>query len=337
MSVWRGIEYVEAAPTGPNEQYGTDASRVLRTLYFTERPTIARRQEIARAFIGYAEVKVATKGLTTFIYLSRTTPHFYPAIDFRGPYLWCQSLVGSEMVTADGVETTALHAGPADDLTATSEWWKATFEYRTCPFDVKEDSAVVAVAGELGGYPDEGDALRRGWVNTRYISKMVEPGGRVIPLRQGVLKYAGVLDARGQPVPTMEPFPFNETLAHVNYFWAGIPLSAYPLGVVQASLNTVNTTTFDGYHPGTLLLLDAREVPRIDAFGQRVLDVTYRMLWAQRQRANAFQGMGHNAILRVSAQFGAEWTLVSSDGSIDPDKYPYRNTDFSKLFHPSQT
>lgn len=332
MASWRGIEYVESSPQGPSEQYATDASRVLRTLFFPGQPSMADRYRIAQQFLGYAEVK--TNPISFKRYVSRTTPHYYPSIDFDiDPHLYCQSLVQSEMVTADDAEDTLLHA--AGDKTATSAWWKAVFEYRTLPGDVKEDSAVLAEAGELydvvptgGPNPDEGDALRRGWANTRYIAKVVEPGGRVIPLRHGAFLF-------GDGKPSMEPFAFNETLQNITYFWSGVPLDGYPLQTVQTLLNTVNADVFDGYYPGTLLLIDAREVPRRDAFGQRTLDATYRMLFAP--RCNALGNpLGHNAILRISPIAGPIWQLLSADGVVGSTKRPYRSTDFSRLFHPDQ-
>jgi hypothetical protein len=334
MATWRGWEYVEAAPAGPNEQYAPDASQITRTLYFPIRPTVAQRQQIGRDWIGYAQRKVSLSGK---VYISRTTPHFYPARDLaQGPHLYCQSLASSEMVCADDVESSALHAD--GDLTAVSDWWKTTWVYRTLPYDVKadDDPAIPALAGELLFHPDEGDALRRGWANTRYIVKLPEHGGRVIPIRQGVFIFVGVLDTAFHTVPTMEPFPFNETLVQVHYQWFGVPLDAYPFSYVQTALNTVNDATFDNYTTGTLLLLDAREVPRRDAFGQRTLDVTFKMLWAPRANADG-ACLGHNAILRIKPDVGPRWTLISTDGSAALDRRPYRYTDFSKLFHPVQT
>jgi hypothetical protein len=268
------------------------------------------------------------------------TPHFYPETDFAvGAYLYAQTLPGSEMVVADDSETTASHA--PGDQTALSDWWKATFEYRSLPYDIHEDESVLATAGELyvsvaEAYPDEGDALRRGWAVSRYVSKLVEPGGRVIPLRNGCFYYVGVATAGGKDIPTLEPFPFNETLQHVNYVWHQVPLEGYPIKAVQTQLNTVNDAIFDGYPKGTLLFIDARETPRRDPFGQRTLDATYRFLFAPRCNAGLVGPLGHNAILRVDRILGPRWTLVSTDATNGADKLPYRATDFSKLFHPDQ-
>lgn len=338
MANWRGIEYFEEAKGGPSETWGVDESRVIRTLLFfgadrNSGPTFPLRQAIAENFIGKPNYTIAGGKKC----ITRLTPHFYPSGGSTN-YLYCTRILNSEMVGRPLTPHSPAKTAVGDKI-ALYPCWRVTFEYRMLPYDIREDNEVKAVAGELyvsatEAYPDEGDALRVGWTGTRYISRIVRPSGRVLSLRQGVLKYEGVTDGSGRVVPTLEPFPFNETSCRVEYRWVQVPISAYPAATVQTYLNTVNDATFDGYTTGTLLFLDADIVPRRDPFGQRTVDVVYRMLWSPRH--NGTTALGHNAIPRIHAG-GVTYTLVNTSGTAgETAKRPYRYTSFVNLFHPVQ-
>jgi hypothetical protein len=337
MASWKGIVFYEAHPGSPNETWATDSSRVTRTLLFfgddLETPiTLDQRHAIAEAWIGYAKRTVAGGK----VYLTRETPHFYPSRNGL-TYLYCQALLHSEM---GGMPLPAESPVFADigDKTASFPCWKATFQYASLPYRVKEDSEVLARSGadsplwvsDDERYPDEGDALWRGLRYTRYVHRSIESGGRVIPIRQGMMKYAGILKD-DKPVPTAEPFPWNEVYDHWTYTWYGVPEEAVPWNAIHACANHVNHTKFDGAFLDTLLFLGQKMVQRQDSFGQFVVDITYRFMWCP--RPDGARVLGHQGILRVHAG-GINYERISSDGTDDPAKYPYRRADMTALFRP---
>lgn len=331
MATWRSIEYTEVSPRSPDEQAAQDASRVLRTLDFpgnTVPLTFERREYIRRQFLGYS----ALAGNGSQNWVSRVNPHFYPAPSLdQGPYLYAQSFIHSEMISTTDSETSDLHA--VGDRTALHPRWRVMIEYRTLPWEIKEDDAVLGTVAPFVGITDEGDVLRQGWIYSRNIAKRVEQGGRLIIIPGGMYKYAGT-----DPVqPTREPIPINEVADDVHYMWT-CPLDGVPEAVIEKQLNTVNDAPFDGYSLGTLLLLSAAKSLKRDPFGQWIAEITYRMKYSPKFQVtgpDTGTAYGHNAILWHRST-GTEYHFITTDGSGDTGKMPYRYTKFANLFRPKQ-
>lgn len=344
MASWRGYNYVEEVRTSPHESWATDASRTTRSLLFfgadnNTGPTYLERESIAQYWLGYATVLTGTGGRR---YVSRFTPHYLPS-GTGSPYLFATSLMSGELIGRPFNPTVHANTAPGDKQ-ARSRCWRATFQYSVLPYDIREDSAVLATSGSplyvsaSDRYADEGDALKTGWSGTRYISKHIEQGGRVIPIRTGAFKYDAVFNAGGDHVPTMEPIPYNEAVNYVTYTWYGVPLAGYPAQAIAVQLNTVNNATFDGFAKGTLLVLGVKVVPHRDPFGNRTLDIQYRMMHCSRYNSTSATPFGHNSILHIPAPGGGApaWEKVSVTGDGDDTKRPYRYTDFGNLFRPDQ-
>lgn len=347
MATWSGIEYYEDAKGSPHESWATDASKATRTLLFfgadrTTGPDVADREIIAQTWLGYAYVATGTGGRKA---VKRFTPHYLPAVSGT-PYLYCTALVSGELVGRPLRPTTHRTSAPGDRL-AKSLCWRATFQYSVLPYDIREDDAILANGGPLyvgvgDAYPDEGRKLAVAWSGTRYITKQVEHGGRVIPLRAGLFFYqeTGTLGSADPPtaVGTSEPIPFNEAISYITYTWHGVPADAVPFIAIGGQLNTVNDAKFDGFNKGTLLLVGHKLLPRRDSFGTRTFDVQYRMMYCARANSAGVGPLGHNAILRVRNDAAPAWWLVTAngDGAADDTKRIYRYTDFERLFRPDQ-
>jgi hypothetical protein len=331
VAEWRGIPYVERTDM---EQVAPDGSRVLRTLEFLateEGLSWEERENIKRQFVGYAFIKQSLDG--TKNYISRVTPHYMPAPAIGSPiYLYCHGFAGSENLGPSNNETTILHA--AGDRTVYPLRWRAQVEYRSLgAMEVREDDEVLATAGDLVGFPDEGDCLRRGWINTRSVHKRREPGGRVIPIRSGALKYVSYVIG-GVNAPTLEPLPFPETWQPTWYMWS-VPIEGYPESIIQDQLNTVNHETFDGHPRGTLYASAYQEDIKRDPFGNWMAHLTFKMIFSPRKNAVG-SPLGHNAALYISPSTGPRYSLLSTDGSNFESKQVFRYTDFGNFFRPKQ-
>ncbi len=344
MSTWKGIEYYEISPSSPNEQAAQDGASVQRKLDFPLIEGVGHqaREEIRREFLGFVTVGQND----TQMWLLRENPHFLPGNILTGePYLYAMSLVHSEMLgPADSEEALAI-GGAAGDHLALYPRWRTTFEYRSVPWEIKEDDDgdVLAQLGPLsiaGGldfiaHPDEGDALRRGWINTRNIVKRREPGGRVIPIRVPPFKFVGLTDDGGKPIQTAEPIPLNEAWETVWYRWT-CPLEVYPELQTVLLRNTVNDAAFDGHPKATLLFVSLTENLRRDPFGQWIMEVTYKFLFSPKVARDGTTVLGHQAIYYPFGPAGPGYYEVSTDGTNTDAKKIYRYGDFTKLFRPIQ-
>lgn len=340
MASWRGYIYTEAAPNSPEESYSSDNSRAVRCLQFSGSLSRSERLAVARAFLGYATLQqvpedVAGPGVVRK-YISRTTPHPYQGDS--------TSMYATRILRVAHIGEPGNEPGGNGDVVSRYPYVRMWIEYSTLPYDIAEDDAVRALTNTSPLYisagaqfADEGYWLQSSWTSTRYITRTVDPSGRVTTLKQGMLRFAGTAGSAGYPdgIPTFEPIPFPEGMAVINYTWWGVPAAAFPQSTIQSSLGKINDGSFDGFSTGTLLLLSVSLKPRRDPFGQRTLDVGYKMMWMPKVGADGTV-YGHNAIPWVSQSAGVGYYTVSSDGSANASMMPFRSTDFMAFFRPTQ-
>ncbi len=342
MANWQGNEFFEVSPGSPSEQAAQDGASIQRTLDFPMIGGIGHddREKIRREFLGFV-----TYGQNADQrWILRTNPHFLPGNFLSpGPYLYAQSLVHSQMLGPAASEDAAIIGGALDDELAFYPRWRATFDYRSVPWQVLEDNdplilpstgPLAPTMGDPIAKPDEGDALRRGWGKTRNIVKRREPGGRVIPIRVPPFKFIGLFDITLRNIQTMEPVPLNESWETVWYRWT-CPLDIYPFKQVELCMNAVNDAAFDGHAKGTLLFVSRQENIKRDPFGQWIMEVTYKLLYCPKV-SRAGVPLGHNAIYYPFGTSGPGYYEVSIDGAADDTKKIYRYKDMTVLFRPRQ-
>jgi hypothetical protein len=348
-----GIKVYEESPASPSETWAFDGSRSSRSFFVSAPATPAVRYAVAKAFLGFAKVLTETDGSRPWLH--RQLPYgdpptadddLNPSADVR-PFLWCKSLPGGSPV---GLPS----ADPATG-SATYRTYKVAAELRTVPYRVLEDWEVslqaqagpLAAAGALPARPDEGDALRRGFANTRYITREIEHGISLMQLKEAWLYF----EAEGggailnKSIPMGVPLPqYTHTL---RYTWWEVPLGAVPRGAIAACSNCVSGTEFDGHAAGTLRFMTAQERVYNSPLGPGLLcDVTYALAFlpnTERREVDLGGGvmgsrqLGWNSIPAV---------LRPADGGTGFDYYrvvdetgkpPYASADFSALFRPGQT
>ncbi len=339
--LWRRTTYYEKSPQSPNEQWASDDSRTLRQ--YVINGDVESRYWAAQDFLGYATVEGVTVNGKFQYFISRVTPHGLQFANQRNErFLFAQAITRTE----------PLGVGELDDnFPELAGYTKAviTVEYRTVPWDVREDSAVLAGAangstlydtGTSIGFPDEGDQLAAApaftngqtpFAASRYVTRAYRPGVKFLMLKNGMMRYVDGT-VTGTPIP--EGIPYAIPFTTCSYVWMNVPLAAYPAKTIERALGTVNLSRFDGFTAQTLLLLSA--VPRWgrDSFGNRIMDVEYTMKWQPNVSPQTGVPLGHNTSLRNVGGF-LQYQLLSSDGLVTGD-YTHRVTDFSLLFKPEQ-
>ncbi len=221
-------------------------------------------------------------------------------------------------------------------------------KYKNLSYVVLPDEDVLATDGPLStnvseffplkpARPDEGDALRLGWLNfSRYVTRVAEDSTKVVSLPQGFSFFVDPGAARPFPVPT--GFPVVDTRTTYRYTWHMVPLEAVPINSIIQCRGQVNAATFDGMAAGTALL---------DGFAYRVwqcvvsdrwyADVTYKVVWAPRYDDQSTTQRGWNSWIRAK-DGQARWWPISVDGAaIGGNNRVFRTQNFATLFRPDQT
>lgn len=337
-----------SSPASPSESYAFDASRSSRSFQIRD-ATPERRYLTAKALLGY--VDVLTEGSRRYIH--RQAPYANPPVSDpdlnpnRAPSLWCKSI-------PHGAPVPSVPSADPQTGAATYAAYRFAAEFRSLPYAVKEDYQVFATAGPLaagGGLnslPDEGDCLRRGIANTRYITISVQPGIKRGVLKEGSLRF----EASPGPGPLVGVgIPIAQYTAHVIYTWYEIPYSAVPWKAIVRCAENVNGPIgaggiFDGFAAGTLLLESTAIRTYTCPLSPRLLcDVEYRMAYLPNEEERLTGGvrrlLGHNSIYSVIPApqgDGGDYYYVNTSGmpGAAGGRYPHSYEDFSTLFRPDQ-
>lgn len=340
-------EFFESAGDrkSPVYRFANENAQVQRNLFLTAPElSYANILAAAQALVGYATVEEDFDGPGGIKrrWISRSLPAAFaclPSPDNLGAlsYLWCTSIASAEPASrpesVDG------------DLSITNyDWYRLSTLWETRLDNLFEDDAVLADAGPLSpiataiARPDEGDALRRGWEHTRFITRQVDAGSRTVTARS-IAFWAlqeGVV-AQG----LNEGIAIAESRATVRYVWLGVPYEGVPFATINGRYGYVNDAEFDGFAAGTLLNLNSRYRQYRSAFGQRLLDYSFEMMYQPHFDEPSGQYMGWNSALRVVNGQKRYWPLSADGTTPGPaaaagvNLFPY--TDFSAFFRPSQT
>jgi hypothetical protein len=328
-------------PPSPSESYAFDGSRSARS-FQVRNATPARRYEFAKAMLGYS--KVLADGGRRFLH--RQIPFGNPAVSDGDlnpggeEFLWCKSIPA-------GAPVPTLPA--ADPALGVATWpaYRFSCEFRTCPYRVcLDDNALLlaqagplAAAPGLNALPDEGDALRRGYANTRYISRQLTPAVKLGVLKEAWLRF----EATPTPGPAVPAgVPFHQFQMGVLYTWYEIPLKDIPLTAMQACFEAVNGAAFDAWAAGTLLLATvAMRQYASPLSAELYCDIEYHCAMLPNKEKRLTGGvhrlLGHNAIIaNLSGAVGGnglDYYYVNSTG-LSGGEPPHPLADFSGLFRP---
>lgn len=330
---------------GPREDYAVGSSRVNAPVNILG-ATAAKRLQAVEDFIGYNVVKTTSLGGKTVRYISRSLPLSYPVPrgtatnPAKRPYLWCSGLVGGGW---PGVFT---YNKFTDGNDADQYQWTALFTPRL--YESLEDDAVLAqVRTDMGptsplydpgppatSLPDEGDSLRRGFVNTRYISRRVEECGRLVGI-QGALLTFGI--APGSRVKFPQSFAFNEVTGRLTYVWWCVPFEALPLLAISRNLGTLNGEYFDGFSPLSLRFDTWSHDVEPGPLGDLLCTVTYVFAIKEGYNKDEVKSYGHNSVYRADPTSNHLGYLPTfgPDG-VTPAPYAISPTGFDALFRPDQ-
>lgn len=345
-----GVEFWEdnQDPRSPSYQFALDDSRIRRSLQLRPQDAGSAVDEelrfaAATALLGHAEVAT----VDGHRHILRTLPHAYPVPETVTNPGGASFIYATSIPRMDPI---APHPDSVDALKrALYQAYRLEVHYTPLPYFILPDEGVLALAGPLESYPDEGDCLERGWrENSRFVSKQVKGASRTVSLRQGQLKYsAGAgADAGVAAANIMEGFAFTHSRTLIVYTWHLVPLEALPETAIQLALNCTNSDAFDGYPAGTLLFMDYDFVRHEGPLGDKLCDVVYRMMFMPNYDMVSEEFRGWNSLPRVIGAPGSEkrrYWAMSSDGDppdlealggVDNAQYP--GADFSSLFRPDQ-
>lgn len=320
----------------PIYRWATENSQCQRSLYVKGNPLIpADLTAAALALLGCATVVDEGAGLR---WISRQTPAVMLAQetpdnpDGEG-YLYCTSIPSAEPCS----KPTGLDAS---GTLSTYDWYRFNTVWESLPFDVREDDAVLAADGPLAGLPDEGDQLRRGWAEARYVTKQVDPGAQTVSLKQGIMEYVRRDPAKKEPIP--EGWPTTVARQVIRYTWHAVPLAGVPVAAIQRALNGINHTEFDGFSAATLMLADSKLRHYRSAFGQRVCDVSYTAIFKPNFDPVNGLYMGWPSILRVVDGQRRYWPtscdgVLPTNDNLPAGRSPFLFVDFAALFRPDQS
>ena len=332
MAQWANTVYTEYAPESPNERFGLGSSALTRQFDIID-GSFKGRMQAAYDFLGYAQI-ISTGSTGIPYYIHRVPPMPYPALSsasFSLPLASDQTLAGAavpdmtQAFWANGISRTQQLGTPAgtEQLatppgTAAAKYKRArlTVEFSTLPFQVKPDSAVM-----VNGSPNEGYYLeQQGWAATRYITRHIEPFSRLIKIPYGMMQANGK--------ETKVGLPYREGGANVTYTWMRVPLTGGPFNGVNISgvnftrigkiVGLINGQTFDVF-PARTLLLDSFSTREYQgAFGERLADVTFNMIYLPHPST----GKNFNGGLGPAAGDPQGWNTVYDLGNGKvPDYY----------------
>jgi hypothetical protein len=169
--------------------------------------------------------------------------------------------------------------------------------FATVPYPILSDSVAQGTPSGLlaAGYVPE---MRRfNYRRRKLVSREMQvPGGAFILVGQSKpIAQTGFVIAQEQ---------------EVTYTWYGIPRANVPYATFDVVQGFVNNVTFDHRPPGTMLLHSITEEHLVDAYDQKVSDITFVFRYRP-QGWNAFP-----AVLSSSPP-SLGWTAVTTDGSAD--------------------
>jgi hypothetical protein len=329
MPVINGVTFYEDAqePKSPNHQSAVDNGRVTRSLVIRDATNGIREKDIfaaKKALLGYPVASGAG-------FISRVIPDSYPAptdlaTPTGQPYLWATSVPRTEPL-GKPLSTDANGAAVYHGV-------RLTIQYNLLEYLIFPDGNVLSTSGPLNGLPDEGAAIASGWLKSRYVTRAWKGGGEVVTLPPGALKRVldGVAVNRGVPMRVPKGI--------ARYTWMQVPISVAPFQTIQSLYHNVNLNAFDSFTPGTLLFDDMDYRFYVNWAGERLVDITYTMLWRPNfdQVDKVFNGW--NSFYQVSGSGKkARWRyLVCTTDGNPPDttnaspntSYPYG--DFANLF-----
>lgn len=345
-----GFQFAENSGDEPSpiELWAADSARAFRNFYVLNASQL-RRLQAAKALLGYGKTKLDSA--TGRTYLSRRLPAAYPAVADPEtnpkalPYQWARSISRGEPVGA----STGLSAQGASEYPA----YKMGVEFSALPFLIREDDQVLAQQGPLAAdpetgaraLPDEGDSLRRGLLNSRWVSRFIEEGVLTLVIREGVMKFKKK-GKNNKDYVLPKGFPFNELRATVRYIHHELPEDAVPRDAIAAAVATVNDADFDSFRAGTLLFKSMSDRLMQAPFGgQRLWEVQFVFSWVPSLQTFAEPGqpkeqLGHNAMIRSRDDLEPSDPLqgLAYEEVVDKvkERNVYQKSSFPDLFRPDQ-
>lgn len=318
MPTINGIFFAEDSTLNksPTHRWAPENCAKTRRLYLPYDDDPRSLDVAALALTGYARVAyedyVDDGGPRRRAWIERVLPDAYPATPTD------ENLLGEDFLYAASIPSCEPCAKPegVDEFGRSKySFHRYTVNYETLSYNVLLDEDVLAqgdyyavgqttplagnttIAPFWDAKPDEGDSLRRGWVNSRFVTKQVDPASRNQTLPQGLAQFVAM---EGYPAGAVHAgLPMIEPRALVSYTWHCVPILAIPEDTILNYYGKVNVRTFDRHPPGTLLFEDARLRLYRTASGQRVADVTYRMIYKPNYDFPTKTYMGWNSSPRV--------------------------------------
>lgn len=333
-ATWRDTQWAESVdgPASPEEEARDDGTRAMRTIYVRWEDRI----QAVRDFLGHAEV-VEADGHK---YLSRTLPWYHPHfVRADGlPYMFASQIPRMEGwgVPDPGPDGVINQRGP-DEVTDYA-YCKMQILLETPTYNLLEDEEII----NGDGTPDEGSLQR-------FVTKLAQPSGQILPLPLGAFKY---VDGAGVPVPGQPGRLVPET--DVTYIWHRVPLAAIGSRIINPeaestliddTIGKVNDATFpaaavSGAPAGTLLLTAVAFRPIMNPLGERVYDVEYRMKYfSPGLDQGGVNPVGHNHLYRVKDGVAAYWEVTATGATnlvLKADNVSIYNwASFPLLFNPA--
>jgi hypothetical protein len=202
----------------------------------------------------------------------------------------------------------------------------ATFE--TLAFD----AAFGPLTGDLPSYPKEAN---------RYVKKTEESEGRFLTFATGQWSlWNGQPVGGGQQVISdvnFRSFQFWEPFQTITYEWFEVLSSAFNHDRNQRLCGKTNHALFDGYQPGTMLLLKANRKPKRTPLGQFCYQVTFEFLYVPSGVNNAQPpgpaGVAYDPVAGTYTPI--YWTVIrkGTETNTQPAS-PYNPGDMTTLFKP---
>ena len=331
---------------GPEIQLANDASRVTAAVQIQYEDI----DEFCKDAIGFSRVITVTVGdppVNVRIH-ARQVPLVYPDItdEDGNPYLYAQSIARVEGIGPLG----------ADPITRAPRYNLARvwITFASLNYKIFEDFDAPMLDEDsptLGNFPDEATLAR-------YVSRASDPFDRAISLPTGFVSMVPVTganpDYRATGTNTFVPYAANEpgppVIEGAGLLQPGLDvvrthhlIPEVPLNTILRTVGKVNSVTFDGFPPETLVCLAPRIRSYISPLGKIVFDVSYRFrLHSKEQKTGVSVPtvVGHNHLLRrvVRAADGSavlDYRLHTVGGKPTGPRI-YEAVDFHDLFRPDQ-
>ncbi len=305
------------------------------------------RWEFCYYMLGYTEIRIDP--IFNRRYLHRQPPQGYEGTykeRFSGnekdtplPWLWASSVESIEGVNHRG---TNVKGAPLFEVA------KVTINFEALSYRIMSDEDMLRKVGYDPLFPgviDESVSL------ARYVTKFVQPSAEYFSLPFGKFKWVTTPpelvtgSQMGFIVPSME----------VVYIWHQIPRRqgqrisppAYALPkAVRKMLGSVNSTPFDGFEKGTLLLTSVEVKPYRWIGGDYYSDITYKMKYLKQTKPRDGSEYpdgtprGHNYFMKMTSSANAtpeyEHYLISHDGTNTGIRL-YKELEFRELFQIDQS